>query len=284
VRTDRRRDRRALATDELRALLASTAGPTRNNIPGPERALLYRLAVGTGLRAKELRSLSPSSFDLSADAPAVTVAYSKRWREDTLPLRPELVTPLKSHLATRQPAAPAFRLPKCRKEAARMFRADVEAAGLAYRDGGGRVADFHALRHTFITNLARGGVHPKTAQALARHSTITLTMDRYSHTLVEELADALKALPDLSKPVAGEVRATGTHGAQRDVNDAADLASCLARSQRFRETSGGANGLPGSPRLESQHPEDTAVSAVSPGLGGVCTAGAGPGLQNQRGV
>ena len=39
---------------------------------------------------------------------------------------------------------------------------------------------FHALRHTFITNLARSGVHPKTAQSLARHSTITLTMDRYS--------------------------------------------------------------------------------------------------------
>ncbi len=39
----------------------------------------------------------------------------------------------------------------------------------------------HALRHTFISNLARAGIHPKTAQALARHSTITLTLDRYSH-------------------------------------------------------------------------------------------------------
>jgi len=60
------------------------------------------------------------------------------------------------------------------------------------------VADFHSLRHTFISNLARGGVHPKVAQSLARHSTITLTMDRYSHTLVGEHADALAVLPDLS--------------------------------------------------------------------------------------
>jgi hypothetical protein len=37
--------------------------------------------------------------------------------------------------------------------------------------------DLYALRHTFISNLAAGGVHPKTAQGLARHSTITLTMD-----------------------------------------------------------------------------------------------------------
>ncbi len=55
---------------------------------------------------------------------------------------------------------------------------------LAYADESGHVIDFHALRHTFITNLARGGVHPKTAQSLARHSTITLTMDRYSHTVL----------------------------------------------------------------------------------------------------
>ena len=34
----------------------------------------------------------------------------------------------------------------------------------------------------------------KTAQALARHSTITLTMDRYSHSLIGEQAEALDVL------------------------------------------------------------------------------------------
>ncbi len=48
-------------------------------------------------------------------------------------------------------------------------------------DDAGRVFAFHALRHQFISNLARGGVHPKEAQLLARHSTISLTMDRYTH-------------------------------------------------------------------------------------------------------
>jgi hypothetical protein len=48
---------------------------------------------------------------------------------------------------------------------------------LADIDGSGRVVDFHALRHTFITRLARSGVAPAVAKSLARHSTIVLTMD-----------------------------------------------------------------------------------------------------------
>ena len=50
-------------------------------------------------------------------------------------------------------------------------RAEREQSSmLAYRDHAGLVADFHSLRHTFISNLARAGVHPKLAQSLARHS------------------------------------------------------------------------------------------------------------------
>jgi hypothetical protein len=33
------------------------------------------------------------------------------------------------------------------------------------------------------------------AQSLARHSTITLTMDRYCHTLLEDQVEALERLP-----------------------------------------------------------------------------------------
>ncbi len=97
-----------------------------------------------------------------------------------------------------------------------MLRVDLEAAGIAYRtgagrDGAGQVADFHALRHTFITNLVRGGVHPKVAQALARHSTITLTMDHYAHLEALEQRSALEVLPGLGGAAGQEeVKATGT--------------------------------------------------------------------------
>lgn len=48
---------------------------------------------------------------------------------------------------------------------------------LVYQDSQGRFANFHATRHAFITNLHRGGISPKTAPQLARHSDIRLTMN-----------------------------------------------------------------------------------------------------------
>ena len=41
-------------------------------------------------------------------------------------------------------------------------------------------------------------VPPKVAQTLARHSTITLTMDRYAHLRVGDLVEGLKKLPAIS--------------------------------------------------------------------------------------
>src|SRR5262249_54372815 len=56
-------------------------------------------------------------------------------------------------------------------------------------------ADFHALRHTYLTLLGRGGVDLRTAQELAGHSTPTLTA-RYSHRRLHDLAGAVEKLPD----------------------------------------------------------------------------------------
>jgi hypothetical protein len=80
---------------------------------------------------------------------------------------------------------------------AKPVKVDLEAAGLPYVDAHGRVFDFHALRHQFMRNLAAAGVHSKVAQTLARHSTITLTMDRYTHLGLVDQTAALDLLPDL---------------------------------------------------------------------------------------
>jgi len=249
VETDRRHDRRALNDDEARWLLATTYnGPDHSGATGPERCLIYRMGLEVGLRAKEIRSLSRASFDLDGDTATVTVqaAYSKRRRKDVLPLRAELAADLWKHLATKLPQAPAFDMPKSDKTA-KMLRKDLaaarrawiqgaptpaerakreEAAFLAYRNESGLVADFHALRHTFITNLANSGVHPKIAQMLARHSTITLTMDRYTHGTWEQLHDALGRLPNLTDLQQQKMRATGTDGHQSTSDS---VALCVAR-------------------------------------------------------
>ncbi|MHC4154613.1 MAG: tyrosine-type recombinase/integrase [Planctomycetota bacterium] len=63
---------RALRFDEVLRLLAATEkAPTRFGMTGHERALLYLLALETGLRVKELRSLTVSSFN--CDDALVTV-------------------------------------------------------------------------------------------------------------------------------------------------------------------------------------------------------------------
>ena len=238
AQADRKHIRRALHGDESRALLQATeSGPDRLGISGPERAMLYRVAIETGLRARELRSLTRASFALESDRPTVTVqaAYSKRRRQDVLPLKADTARAVERFLRGRLPTASAFRMPAPEK-LSKMFRADLDAAGIPYRDESDRVLDFHALRHTFISSLASGGVHPKTAQMLARHSTITLTMDRYTHSLRDDEVKALDALPDLSSTGAQAARATGT-----DAHSV--LASCLASEHGSNETSADVPGL-----------------------------------------
>ena len=46
-----------------------------------------------------------------------------------------------------------------------------------------------------VAYLATANVPPKVAQTLARHSTISLTMDRYTHLGTADLVAGLKRLP-----------------------------------------------------------------------------------------
>ncbi len=64
-------------------------------------------------------------------------------------------------------------------------------------DAAGRHGDFHALRHSAITRWVKSGMNPKEAQALARHSTITLTFDRYTHISLADTAAAMAKVPGI---------------------------------------------------------------------------------------
>jgi integrase len=203
----------------LRALLAA-AGASQavvEGLTGPDRALLYAVAMTTGFCASELASLAPDSFDLDADPPTVTVkaAYSKNRRTSVQPLPPDVALALRAYLDGRPAGAPVWP-GDWHKDAAEMLRLDLAAAGIPYRDAEGRVADFHSLRHAYVTLLQRGGVHPKVAQELARHSDIRLTMNVYTHAHLHDLAGAVEGLPSLlpggGAGEAQELAATGTDG------------------------------------------------------------------------
>ena len=78
---------------------------------GTDRAMLYSVGLMTGLRASELKSLTPESFDLASEPPTLTVeaCYSKHRRKDVLPLHPDLVPRLRTWLADRFGGKPTLR-------------------------------------------------------------------------------------------------------------------------------------------------------------------------------
>jgi len=198
--TEFRKRRRALTLEEIQRLLEATeAAPERYNMTGHERALVYRLALQTGMRAGEIKSLTKASFDFEANPATVHVkpADTKGKRPADLILMKETVELLHEYLSNKEPQDKAFSMPH-KSNTADMLQADLKDAEIPYTDDAGRDVDFHSLRHSFITNLARAGVHPSDAMALARHSTITLTMNFYTHTKRESLRKIINEQPDLT--------------------------------------------------------------------------------------
>ncbi|MCX7421961.1 MAG: tyrosine-type recombinase/integrase [Planctomycetia bacterium] len=230
AKVDVRHERRALSAAELSRVIAAAEVSEKifRGLDGSTRAMIYRVAVLTGMRAKELASLSQKSFDLESDEPTWTLeaGYSKRRRKDCLPLHHDLVVRLRQWFlgcASRSGDAESVlsfnRAAEAKRErlfpgtwaekGAMMLRIDLEAAGIGYLTDDG-YADFHGLRHTFVSNLVASGVSPKIVQILARHSTITLTMDRYAHIGSFDLQSGLASLPSIPESVSASFRATGT--------------------------------------------------------------------------
>jgi integrase len=56
---------------------------------------------------------------------------------------------------------------------------------------------FHDLRHTCATLLLTKGVHPKIVQELLGHSSISITLDTYSHVLPNMQGEAVRAMENI---------------------------------------------------------------------------------------
>ena len=62
--------------------------------------------------------------------------------------------------------------------------------GTAVRKAAVKAIRFHDLRHTHATLGLAAGIHPKVMQERLGHSSITITMDRYSHVVPSMQQDA----------------------------------------------------------------------------------------------
>jgi excisionase family DNA binding protein len=203
---DRRHDRRELPPADLIRLFEHTqASPSAfRGLTGIDRYHLYLAACGTGFRAGELAALVPELFDFGSEPATVTLpaATDKRRRRAVQPLPPAVAAALRDYLRGKPAGRPVW--PGTWAErAADMLAADLEAVGVPYvvqGPDGPLYADFHALRHTYVSTLARSGLTVKQAQKLARHSTPELTIGRYAHAELAELGEAVGRLPALTAP------------------------------------------------------------------------------------
>lgn len=216
--------RRALSPADFAKLIRATAaGPEVRGLSGGSRAMLYQVAAYTGLRARELASLTAASVTIDTDVDGrswidLPASASKRRREDRLPLRGDLARRLGDWLAARgvgEGSEGSLWPGRWHEAAAKMIRVDLTAAGIEAETPAGRF-DFHALRGLLSTWLAKAGARPKATQELMRHSTIDLTMNTYTHLEVSDTTaalDLLPALPELPGQPGQLGAATGEPGA-----------------------------------------------------------------------
>ena len=165
------RPRRALSVEEFDRLVEAALARG-----APARVMVYRVAVGTGLRKDEIATLTIDQIDTGPE-PLIRLRGedTKNGKADVLPISRQLADQLTGFVQGRT-SGPVFKsVPR-----PKTFKADLKEAGIEARRADGMTVDFHSLRTTYITWLMMSGVSPRTAQALARHSDIKLTMQTYT--------------------------------------------------------------------------------------------------------
>jgi integrase len=187
--------RRALSDEDVSKLLG-VAGP---------RKFAYQTVLLTGLRRAELGALQWRDLFLETEHPKICLRAetTKNGKADVLPIHLGLLTEFQA-LATTPHALtdPVFpKLPTMEE-----MRLDLCTAGIPFVEEDGRRADFHALRHTFCTNLHRAGLQRRVAMELMRHNDSRLTDKVYADGSRLETSEAV------SKLKSHGTQAAGTHG------------------------------------------------------------------------
>jgi integrase len=157
--------------------------------------MLYILACETGLRRRELCSLTPASFDFKNSCVFVRGDDTKNGAEAVQHFTPGTSQLLQAFTKGKMPGVQLFPMGLATGE---MIQYDCKAAGVEIENHRGRL-NFHSLRHTTGSYLAAQGVHPKQIQEIMRHSTIDLTMSRYTHLLSGAKQAAVNQMPDFTQ-------------------------------------------------------------------------------------
>ena len=198
----------------MTSLTPAEARKFLNAVAGDRLVGLYRVAIALGLRQGEALALRWTDVDL--DARQVHVRYAlqrikgkatlvepktlRSRRTITLPtvivdaLRAQWTRQLEEHLLAGQRwqetghvFTTTIGTPLHGPDTTRAFQAALARAGV-------RKVRFHDMRHTAASLLLAQGVPARVVMEILGHSTITLTMDTYSHVMPNLLDDAAAAM------------------------------------------------------------------------------------------
>lgn len=202
-----RKEMRPLTSDEVEQFLQSTRDDSLY--------ALWILLVTTGMRIGEATGLRSADLDLEAGALHIQDSV-KRVKGEGLVIGDVKTAHSRRRIMLAAGTVDALRNHKQQQAFVRKIAGDAWVdRGLVYCTGTGGPLDAgfvshtkdralraaglphvrtHDLRHTAATYLLSQGVHPKVVQDLLGHSSITLTMNTYSHVL-----------PSLHQEVAGHM-------------------------------------------------------------------------------
>ena len=191
-------ERRVLSDDEIAQLITTTrdSKSIRGKMSGYKRSLVYEIAIFCGLRFTEIKTLIRSDIDLEQWTITCRDVNSKNSKTESLPLCDELAFEFAEYFKVNPflPTAKIFNdMPR---EGYKMLKGDLAEAGIEYINDDGK-CDFHSLRHTYCTRLARAGLQPQIVMKLARHSSIDLTMKHYTHFSLQDKSEAIQKVPEI---------------------------------------------------------------------------------------
>jgi integrase len=202
---------KALSPIQARTLLTAADGERNEG--------LYVVALHTGLRQGELLGLKWEDVDLEGSK--LSVRRSLKVTDQGLVFGPTKNKASRRSVPLNKSAVVALRFHRLRQNEERLRLGEVwEDQRLVFPNRVGKPINhsnlynrefkvllkkaglqdqaftFHGLRHTFATELFRRGKHPKIVQSLLGHSSITQTIDRYSHLLEGIGGDAVDDLDE----------------------------------------------------------------------------------------
>jgi site-specific recombinase XerD len=197
--------RRPLSEEEVHRLLAATVKASdRYGMTGLQRAVLYRVAIESGLRRGELASLTVGAFDCARAVIRLEGKAAKDRCKAEQPVTLALAAHMGEYFKDRADDEQAFALGKWARTAD-MLHEDLAEAGIPARSPGGQEVVFHSFRHTLRTELVRQRVSEAVIDRIMRHKPQGIGKRIYTHVSELEIRAAIERLPEYPWP--GELAA-----------------------------------------------------------------------------